>query len=243
MVIDVFIRSIFDLFHPRMILAILASLILVLVTFLVLFYLSFGPVSSWMENLIFSFDWARKNYEYFQHYFSFSLFPIMSLVLLILLFFPLSWFFCLVFINFISFPLVFHYLDRQDTLNLERRGSFALIKSLKNSSLAFLVFILLWLMSLPFWLLGIGPLLTFLILARFNTKVFSYDSLVDFANRNERREIVQKYRWDYFFLGLLLSLTLFIPFLNLAAPILGALAFTRYSSARLRQFREINTTK
>ena len=100
------------------------------------------------------------------------------------------------------------------------------------------LFAVLWVFSLPLWFTGIGALvLPPLLSAFFNQRMFRYDALAEHASATELAQVVRTLRGDLFLLGLLLSLLLYVPLINLTVPVLSALAFTHYCLARLARER------
>jgi CysZ protein len=110
--------------------------------------------------------------------------------------------------------------------------------SVWNACVAVALFALLWLLSLPLWFTGIGALvLPPLISAWFNQRMFRYDALAEHASPAEREAIVRGARGRLFALGFLLALMYYIPFVNLAVPVLSGLAFTHLCLAELAKLR------
>jgi CysZ protein len=110
--------------------------------------------------------------------------------------------------------------------------------SIWNACAAVALFALLWLLSLPLWFTGIGALvLPPLISAWFNQRMFRYDALAEHATPAEREAIVRGARGRLFALGFLLAMMYYIPFVNLAVPVLSGLAFTHLCLAELATLR------
>ena len=65
-------------------------------------------------------------------------------------------------------------------------------------------------------------------------RLMRFDSLVEHADTQERRELIQRHRRSFLLLGLLVSALNYIPPLFLVTPVLSALAFAHYSLALLR---------
>lgn len=146
----------------------------------------------------------------------------------------------LVITEIIAMPAILAFVSSRDYPALERRHGGTLAGSLLNAAVAITVFIVLWLVTLPLWLTGIGAVLApVLTSAWLNQRLFRYDALAEHADRAEFARIVQDSRGDLFLLGLLLSLLLYVPVLNLLLPVFSALAFTHFALARLAKIRNI----
>jgi uncharacterized protein involved in cysteine biosynthesis len=103
------------------------------------------------------------------------------------------------------------------------------------------LFAVLWLLSLPLWLTGIGELLLpALISAQFNQRMFRYDALAEHASAGEYRAVVQAAGGRLYGLGLALAALYYVPLVNLLAPMLSALAFTHLCLAELARLRRGN---
>jgi uncharacterized protein involved in cysteine biosynthesis len=100
------------------------------------------------------------------------------------------------------------------------------------------VFALLWIVSLPLWLTGIGAVMApVLTSAYLNQRLFRYDALAEHASPEEFAQLVRNSRGDLFLLGVLVSLLLYVPVVNLLVPVLGGLAFTQFCLGRLQAIR------
>lgn len=110
--------------------------------------------------------------------------------------------------------------------------------SIANAVIAITVFAVLWIVTLPLWLTGIGAVLApVLTSAYLNQRLFRYDALAEHASREEYEQFVRLHRGDLFLLGILVSLLLYVPLLNLTVPVLAGLAFTQFSLDRLSGMR------
>jgi CysZ protein len=102
----------------------------------------------------------------------------------------------------------------------------------------------LWLVTLPLWLTGIGAVLApVLTSAYLNQRLFRYDALAEHASAAEFAQVLRDSRGELFLLGILLSLLLYVPLLNLLVPVLSGLAFTHFCLARLAQVRTARQDK
>ena len=127
---------------------------------------------------------------------------------------------------------------------LEQRAGSTIVGSLANAAFAILIFALLWLVTLPLWLTGIGAIvLPALNSAYLNQRLFRYDALAEHASRDEYRRIVDANKGRLYGLGLLLSPLYYVPFVNLVAPVVTGLAFTHFCLGALAQVRREGTTR
>jgi len=138
----------------------------------------------------------------------------------------------------VAMPLIVPFVGERHYPGLEMRRGGGFWASAWNSAMATVFFAALWLLTLPLWLTGVGALLLPpLLSAWFNRRVLAYDALAEHADAGELAAILRAARGELFLLALLLSLLLYVPFVNLLVPILAGLAFTHYGLARLARVR------
>lgn len=138
----------------------------------------------------------------------------------------------------VAMPVIVPYVGARHYPGLAMRRGGGFWASAWNSAIATVLFALLWLVSLPLWLTGIGALLLPpLLSAWFNRRVLGFDALAEHADAVELAAILRAGSGELFLLAWLLSLMLYLPFFNLLVPILSGLAFTHYGLARLARVR------
>lgn len=120
-------------------------------------------------------------------------------------------------------------------LHRERGGGF--VGSLWNALVALVLFVGLWIATLPLWLVGVGVIVPFVAAAYLNQRLFRYDAVAEHASRDEMALLFRQERGNWWLLGLLTGLFQFVPVLNLLAPVFAALAFIHFGLARLRALR------
>jgi len=121
---------------------------------------------------------------------------------------------------------------------LERRRGGTVAGSAWNAITSIILFGVLWLLSLPLWLTGIGALLLpALISALFNQRMFRYDALAEHASAAEYHAVLRASGGRLYALGLVLAAFYYVPVVNLLAPILSGLAFTHLCLAELARLR------
>lgn len=121
---------------------------------------------------------------------------------------------------------------------LEKRAGGTVLGSVLNASLAVTVFAGLWLFTLPLWFTGIGALVVPAVNSAYlNQRLFRYDALAEHASAEEYRAILKRERFGLFGLGLMLAPLYYVPFVNLAAPVVAGLAFTHFCLRALERLR------
>jgi uncharacterized protein involved in cysteine biosynthesis len=80
-----------------------------------------------------------------------------------------------------------------------------------------------------------------LLSAYLSQRLLRYDALAEHASPEEYRAVISAARARLFFLGLALALLLYVPVVNLIAPVLSALAFTHFCLDELARLRQKST--
>jgi hypothetical protein len=135
-------------------------------------------------------------------------------------------------------PWLLEAVARTEYPELARMGRDSLFAAARNSLFAALVFTMLWLLSLPFWLIpGVGLFVPLMLLAWLNRQTFAYDTLATFATEAESKRIREEKKRPLFMLGLMLAMLAYVPFLGFLVPVFSALAYTHFCLAALRRLR------
>ena len=142
--------------------------------------------------------------------------------------------------DIVAMPVIVPLVGSRDYPQLKQLKGGTILGSVVNAMTAIIVFAVLWLVTLPLWLTGIGAVLApVLTSAYLNQRLFRYDALAEHASAAEFALILRASRGDLFLLGILLSLLLYVPFINLLVPVYSGLAFTHFCLARLARVRAV----
>ena len=146
----------------------------------------------------------------------------------------------LVITEIVVMPVIMKLVAERYFPDLRRERGGTIIGSIVNAATGISVFAVLWIITLPLWLTGIGAVLApVLTSAYLNQRMFRYDALAEHASREEFADLLRASRGDLFLLGILLSLLLYVPVVNLLLPVISALAFTHFCLARLARQRRL----
>lgn len=138
-----------------------------------------------------------------------------------------------------AMPMLVEQVVRDDFPGLERRKGGTLPGSLWNAVAAIGSFVVLWVLSLPAWLIA-GPLaavLPWLLSAYLNQRLFRYDASSEHASAEEMQRIFTERFGGLFTLGLVTGALYFVPVVNLVAPVFAALAYIHYCLGELQRLR------
>ncbi|MEQ1813005.1 MAG: EI24 domain-containing protein [Candidatus Nitrotoga sp.] len=163
---------------------------------------------------------------------------IIQIIVHLILFGPLVMMTALLITAFFVMPALIRLVAEYDYPALKREHGGSVIGNVVNAALAAGVFIAIWILALPLWLIGIGALAPFIAAAYLNQRMFRYDALAEHASHAEMLYLFSLHQLSWWGLGLLTGLLHFIPLLNLFAPVLTGLAFIHFGLARLTALRQ-----
>jgi uncharacterized protein involved in cysteine biosynthesis len=159
----------------------------------------------------------------------------------LMLFVPAVMLTALVITALFGMPGLLRVVAERDYPQLKRENGGGLVGSLWNAGIAIALFIGLWLVTLPLWLIGVGVIVPFVAAAYLNQRLFRYDAIAEHASTEEMAALFRQERGGWWGLGLLTGLVQFVPLLNLLGPVFAALAFIHYGLARLARQRSPNS--
>jgi CysZ protein len=226
--------------HPKMLALAVWPMLIALTLWLGLAWLYWDNWSQWLHALItgsMAGQWlSTRSLEMLAHY--------SALLLLAVVLMPMIFVSAILVAALIEMPLIVGFVARRDYPALEKRRGGTQAGSLANALAAVSMFAVLWIVTLPLWLTGVlAPVITIVLSAYLNQRLFRYDALSDHATAAEYLAIVQASRSRLFLLGAALAVLYFVPLLNLLVPVLSGLAFTHFGLARLAELRRREDTK
>ena len=140
----------------------------------------------------------------------------------------------------LTMPVIVKTVAARHYPNLAVRRGGTFVGSTRNAVLALLVFVPLWLLTLP--LLALPPLyiaVSLLLNAWLSQRMFRYDALAEHASDDEIAAVVRERKTRLLLLGLTLSPLSLVPLVNiLVLPIYAGIAFTELCLAELASRRE-----
>ena len=136
-------------------------------------------------------------------------------------------------------PLLLKHLSATEYRDLAMMGRDSFVAATLNSLGAALLFVLLWMLTIPLWLSpGLSLVVPLLLTAWLNRRTFAYDALSAHASEAEWQVLSARHKGPFLLLGLCMALLAHVPLLGLLAPALAALAFVHYALESLRRLRQ-----
>jgi len=232
-VFDALVRALRDLFSLRVLWVVVWPLLAALLLWLALGVTFWGTFSGWIAQGLDAIGiqtwlaeiepvWIANGIQALLH---------------LMLFVPLVMLTALVITALFAMPALIRVVAERDYPELKRENGGGLVGSLWNAAVAVVLFIALWLVTLPLWLIGIGVIVPFVAAAWLNQRLFRYDAIAEHAGADEMAALFKQERSGWWGLGLLTGLVQFVPLLNLLGPVFAALAFIHFGLARLNARR------
>jgi hypothetical protein len=119
---------------------------------------------------------------------------------------PLMIMTALIFVGVFAMPAISVHVAASDFPELEKRRGGSLLGSVLGGLFAFLMFLVLWLLTLP--LMAVPPLNLLvqpLLWGWLTYRVMAYDALASHASAEERRHIMRRHRWPLLAIGVIMG--------------------------------------
>ncbi|MDR1462677.1 MAG: EI24 domain-containing protein [Azoarcus sp.] len=160
---------------------------------------------------------------------------------LVCAFVPLFYVTSLALVALVALPMMLDRVAQRDYADLEQRHGGSNLGSVANTVAALLWFMLVFVLSLPLWLIpGVSLAAPVLAVGWLNQRIFGYDALMRHADRDEFVRLREELRPSLFLLGGTSVLLAYVPLLNIVAPALSGLAFVHFLLEALRRDRGVS---
>ena len=127
----------------------------------------------------------------------------------LILFIPLVFVTALVITALFAMPMLIRLVAERDYPQLERKNGGSIGGNLLNALLAISIFVVIWALTIPLWLIGIGVIIPFIAAAYLNQRLFRYDALAEHASHEEMKVLFSANQSSLWGLGLLTGLAQF----------------------------------
>lgn len=154
---------------------------------------------------------------------------------------PLAFLTTLILTSVIVMPVVIRILAKEYP-HLEKKGGGvnAFVSNFRNLFKTAVIYMVLWLVTLPLWFLpGMSIAIPLVLNGYLNYRLFLFDALGEFGTMEEIKVLLKTRRTDFFLMGLLTSCVFLFPLSFLIGPVYTALAFTRMGFSELAKLRSV----
>ena len=221
-----------NLFHPRMLWLMLWPMLVSLAVWGTAALVLWTRLALWLAELLNQWALGIVRVELGQ----LSLF--LANIALLLLFVPLVYLTALFILGAFGMQKMVDHVASRAFPHLERRRGGSGAGSVWNALVAFGGMLLLFVASLPLWLIPVlWPVITLGVLTWVNQRLLRYDALGEHADRDEMKRLWRDRRGPLLLLGFLLALAAYVPFVGFIAPVVFGLAFIRYLLGALIELR------
>jgi hypothetical protein len=233
-VIRALARAVGSLVHPVILLILLVPMVVAVAVWLGVAWAYWDTWTSAIQSLVVdhtAYSWtARWNLS--------EAAGVLAVVVIVILLTPAIIVTALLIAALFAMPVLVSHVARRNYPRLERRRGGSVLGSAWNAFVAIGLFLVLWVVAIPLWLLGpIAAVLPLLLSAYLNQRLFRYDALSEHASREEMQCIFAEARGKLFLLGLITGVLYFIPPFSLIGPVFAALAFVHLCLDELAQLR------
>jgi uncharacterized protein involved in cysteine biosynthesis len=231
-----------NVFHPRMLWLMIWPMLVSLAVWVTVAFFLWSRLAVWIAEML--KQWAAPIAGWAPFDLGTAATFIANFMLLVL-FFPLVYLTALFILGIFGMDKMVDHVAAQMSPSPERRRGGGTAGSIWNGIVSLTGIVLLFLVSLPLWLVPpLGPIAVLAILSWVNQRLLRYDAVSQHADKDEMHRLFREHRGGLYSLGLLLALAGYIPFLNLLAPVVFGLAFIRYLLGALIELRyESNPNK
>jgi CysZ protein len=234
-VLSAYMAALRDLWAPRMLAVMLIPPLAALLVWGVLAWALSDDWARWVADWIATSPWLAWVGKLGLS----SVFIWGSAIMAFALLLPVMLITAVVVAEIVAMPIIVPWVSERRFPGLQQRKGGSMVGSAVNAITTIVTFAALWVVTLPLWFTGIGALVLAPVLSAYlNQRLFRYDALAEHASAEEYREIIVGAQGRLFLLGLMLALLYYVPFVNLAAPVLSALAFTHFCLGELARLRQ-----
>jgi len=204
LVLIAFGRAILSQLHFRMLMLTVMPFLLSVVLWGAILWLGLQPLIDWMQAYFAAHDGFRMAGDALSWLGLGAIKVVIVPLLAMWLLLPLMILTALIFVGTLAMPAIIRHVASRDYPDLEKRTGGSLWGSLWISTLSFVVFAALWIVTLP---LHAFPPLIFLIQPALwgwlTYRVMAYDALAEHASDTERKNIMRKHRWPLLLIGVI----------------------------------------
>jgi len=222
-----------NLFHPRMLWLMVWPMLVSLAVWGTTALVMWTRLALWLAELFNQWALGIVRIELGQ------LAYFLANVALLLLFVPLVYLTALFILGAFGMQKMVDHVATRSFPQLERRRGGSTAGSVWNAIVAFGGMLLLFVVSLPLWLIPVlWPVITLAILTWVNQRLLRYDALAEHADAAEMARVFRQHRGPLLMLGFLLALVAYVPFVGFIAPVVFGLAYIRYLLGALASIRQ-----
>jgi hypothetical protein len=195
-------RAILSQLHIKMLLLTLVPFLLSVGIWGALLWLGYQPMVDWLHASFVDNGWFAIADDVLSWLGLGAIKTIIVPLIAMWVLLPLMILTALIFVGTVAMPAIVRHVGSRQYPELEKRRGGSLWGTLWISTYCFVIFVVLWLVTLP---LSAIPPLTFLIQPLLwgwlTYKVMAYDALAEHASQQEYRDLMRRHRWQLLSIG------------------------------------------
>ncbi len=227
-----FYRALLSQLHPRMLLLTVLPFIVAIALWGIALYVGLQPMIDQLYAWFSDYDLFRSAGQMLESLGLGSVRAILVPLIAMWLLLPFMIVSALVLVGSLAMPAIARHVGLRHYPQLEPRHGGSFLGSVWVSLSSFFVFIVVWLVTLPLNLLPLFALFVQPVLWGWLAyRVMSYDALADYADRDERRAIVQRERWPLLAIGIVTGSLGAVPGLLWLGGVVSVILFPLLAAA------------
>ena len=237
-VLAAFWRSLSSQLHPRMMGLLVLPFAATLVFWIAAWIWLWDPLNAWLRSLMYGRDSLPMISGWLNMVGLQRVGTLASALVALMLLAPLMFVLAMVLVSVAATPVVMRHLSRRHYSDVAVAGGWSMVRGIGVALGALAVFMLGYLVTLPFWLIPFaGFLVPWFWWSWLTARMLRFDSLSEHASAAERDLLIDRHGRSYLALGMMVTLLNYVPPLFLVTPVLSSLAFGHFSLAALRELR------
>ena len=201
-IVVAFGRAVLSQLHYRMLMLTVLPFILSVVIWGVVLWFALQPLMDWLQEYFVQNNSFRVAGGVLEWIGMASIKTIIVPLIAMWVLLPLMILTALIFVGTMAMPVIAKHVGSRNYKKLDARKGGSFLGSLWMSASSFVVFLVLWIATLP---LSLIPPLTFVIQpilwGWLTYRVMAYDALADYADADERKSILRTHRWPLLLIG------------------------------------------
>jgi hypothetical protein len=198
-----FSRAVLSQLHLRMLMLTIMPFVLSAVLWGIVLWLGFQPLIDWIQNYYVENGGFRIAGGVLGWLGMGTLKTVIAPLLAMWLLLPLMILTALLFIGIFAMPTIAKHVGKRHYPELEKRKGGNLWGSVGVSLFSFLIFLVLWVVTLPLSLMPhLGFLIHLVLWGWLTYRVMAYDAFSEYADRQERRSLMHMHRLPLLAIGI-----------------------------------------
>lgn len=203
-VLNAYGRAVLSQLHGKMLMLSALPFLLSVAVWATVLYFSLQPLLDWLHGYFVDYELFRYSSSWLENLGLAALKTVVVPFFAMLLLLPLMILTALIFIGVAAMPFIVRHVGSRHYPHLAKKQGGSLLKGLGKALSSFLVFIVIWLCTLPLYAIPPLALLSSALLWGWLTsRVMSYDALSEHASSDEIHTLQSEKRWPLLAIGVI----------------------------------------